>query len=228
MFRSRTRLDQFLKARDRFFVYRSFFFFSSRRRHTRYWRDWSSDVCSSDLSLDLEHAYARVHHLVHEVDSLQVFGRHDVFVVHIQLYIRLLVANGIAPPAYLHACAAVGRMVHLVKRQVAFARNCHAKRSVTEHLDTDLFAAGTADVLFSDDTVDFRHLLQIQLASQHHDIGKLSVKPQRFRVRYVQLSRQVHLLPDTAGIVHHRHIGSDHSGDTRPLFRVDRSEEHTS
>src|SRR3712207_8407829 len=27
------------------------FFFSSRRRHTRYWRDWSSDVCSSDLEL---------------------------------------------------------------------------------------------------------------------------------------------------------------------------------
>src|SRR3712207_2506259 len=29
-----------------------FFFFSSRRRHTRYWRDWSSDVCSSDLVRD--------------------------------------------------------------------------------------------------------------------------------------------------------------------------------
>src|SRR5206468_6674302 len=27
-----------------------FFFFSSRRRHTRSDRDWSSDVCSSDLS----------------------------------------------------------------------------------------------------------------------------------------------------------------------------------
>src|SRR3712207_8049500 len=27
----------------------SSWFFSSRRRHTRYWRDWSSDVCSSDL-----------------------------------------------------------------------------------------------------------------------------------------------------------------------------------
>src|SRR3712207_3005278 len=26
-----------------------YFFFSSKRRHTRYWRDWSSDVCSSDL-----------------------------------------------------------------------------------------------------------------------------------------------------------------------------------
>src|SRR6266496_3967287 len=28
----------------------SFFFFSSRRRHTRSLRDWSSDVCSSDLA----------------------------------------------------------------------------------------------------------------------------------------------------------------------------------
>src|SRR6266496_6239787 len=28
-----------------------FFFFSSRRRHTRSLRDWSSDVCSSDLEL---------------------------------------------------------------------------------------------------------------------------------------------------------------------------------
>src|SRR5205807_3529183 len=27
-----------------------FFFFSSRRRHTRLQGDWSSDVCSSDLS----------------------------------------------------------------------------------------------------------------------------------------------------------------------------------
>src|SRR5438128_10660657 len=29
--------------------YYFFFFFSSRRRHTRCYRDWSSDVCSSDL-----------------------------------------------------------------------------------------------------------------------------------------------------------------------------------
>src|SRR5690606_28130819 len=29
------------------------FFFSSRRRHTRFSRDWSSDVCSSDLSTGL-------------------------------------------------------------------------------------------------------------------------------------------------------------------------------
>src|SRR2546430_5521502 len=30
-------------------TYVSFFFFSSRRRHTRFDCDWSSDVCSSDL-----------------------------------------------------------------------------------------------------------------------------------------------------------------------------------
>src|SRR5204862_3693907 len=28
----------------------AYFFFSSRRRHTRSLRDWSSDVCSSDLT----------------------------------------------------------------------------------------------------------------------------------------------------------------------------------
>src|SRR5687768_18315647 len=33
-----------------FFFSFFFFFFSSRRRHTRCSRDWSSDVCSSDLT----------------------------------------------------------------------------------------------------------------------------------------------------------------------------------
>src|SRR5204863_4827798 len=45
-----------------YFCYFSFFFFfSSRRRHTRSLRDWSSDVCSSDLrgwphEVDRDHA----------------------------------------------------------------------------------------------------------------------------------------------------------------------------
>src|SRR5690606_774287 len=42
------------------------FFFSSRRRHTRFSRDWSSDVCSSDLKL---------------VDQvLETFGNIDILV----------------------------------------------------------------------------------------------------------------------------------------------------
>src|SRR5689334_23661656 len=36
-----------------------FFFFSSRRRHTRWNCDWSSDVCSSDLTRRSESARAR-------------------------------------------------------------------------------------------------------------------------------------------------------------------------
>src|SRR5207249_6339864 len=39
--------DQF----DYYIMLFYFFFFSSRRRHTRSKRDWSSDVCSSDLSV---------------------------------------------------------------------------------------------------------------------------------------------------------------------------------
>src|SRR3712207_4826465 len=34
--------------------------FSSRRRHTRYWRDWSSDVCSSDLCFGKEKKLRRL------------------------------------------------------------------------------------------------------------------------------------------------------------------------
>src|SRR2546426_5559564 len=36
-----------------------FFFFSSRRRHTRLQGDWSSDVCSSDLPKDAADKYRR-------------------------------------------------------------------------------------------------------------------------------------------------------------------------
>src|SRR5690606_39332058 len=38
-------------------------FFSSRRRHTRFSRDWSSDVCSSDLSLQ-QQGIAYTSHIV--------------------------------------------------------------------------------------------------------------------------------------------------------------------
>src|SRR2546430_14561204 len=37
-----------------------FFFFSSRRRHTRFDCDWSSDVCSSDLGPGLELVLAEI------------------------------------------------------------------------------------------------------------------------------------------------------------------------
>src|SRR5439155_9663573 len=36
------------------------FFFSSRRRHTRWPRDWSSDVCSSDLQRDRSRCVGKI------------------------------------------------------------------------------------------------------------------------------------------------------------------------
>src|SRR6266567_7721476 len=39
-----------------------FFFFSSRRRHTRFDCDWSSDVCSSDLTAERRQVKVREHH----------------------------------------------------------------------------------------------------------------------------------------------------------------------
>src|SRR5207245_5774752 len=41
-----------------YFVSCFFFFFSSRRRHTRCYRDWSSDVCSSDLGIAFNALFA--------------------------------------------------------------------------------------------------------------------------------------------------------------------------
>src|SRR5947199_6876759 len=38
----------------------SFFFFSSRRRHTRCLSDWSSDVCSSDLVAAIDRELTRI------------------------------------------------------------------------------------------------------------------------------------------------------------------------
>src|SRR5690606_40147720 len=38
------------------------FFFSSRRRHTRFSRDWSSDVCSSDLLRMIDNRFNALAH----------------------------------------------------------------------------------------------------------------------------------------------------------------------
>src|SRR3984893_2203519 len=46
------------------------FFFSSRRRHTRWPRDWSSDVCSSDLTKPASNRTELNRHLAGTVPSL--------------------------------------------------------------------------------------------------------------------------------------------------------------
>src|SRR3712207_5156602 len=47
-------------------------FFSSRRRHTRYWRDWSSDVCSSDLQKIAGEKYRVLDRFEQQADTFKI------------------------------------------------------------------------------------------------------------------------------------------------------------
>src|SRR5690625_5820088 len=68
------------------------FFFSSRRRHTRWPRDWSSDVCSSDLSYQYSRILKVSIHVLRDLNFLTTFSmRQWTLQRHSQLvYIDLL------------------------------------------------------------------------------------------------------------------------------------------
>src|SRR4249919_577893 len=78
--------------------YERLFFFSSRRRHTRFSRDWSSDVCSSDLTdVLVKHPHVWV-----MTDDMYEHLVYDDFVfatpaqVEPKLYDRTLTVNGVS------------------------------------------------------------------------------------------------------------------------------------
>src|SRR2546430_7492290 len=59
----------------------SFFFFSSRRRHTRFDCDWSSDVCSSDLSSDVRAVTVQLYRSKKLLIPMLIFADYGVPVV---------------------------------------------------------------------------------------------------------------------------------------------------
>src|SRR6266542_5217367 len=69
-----------------------FFFFSSRRRHTRCYRDWSSDVCSSDLFYELiyGHFKDREWYLVKALNVFQYVTFRTAYATVTDLLIALL------------------------------------------------------------------------------------------------------------------------------------------
>src|SRR5690606_41094477 len=54
-------------------------FFSSRRRHTRFSRDWSSDVCSSDLYYRTGGISTYIIRLIEALERLDSVNRYTVF-----------------------------------------------------------------------------------------------------------------------------------------------------
>src|SRR5690606_40727366 len=68
------------------------FFFSSRRRHTRFSRDWSSDVCSSDLGDETFLAQ-----LDKEVLDFDILVATPQYMPKLGKYARLLGPRGLMP-----------------------------------------------------------------------------------------------------------------------------------
>src|SRR5256885_3009886 len=56
-----------------------FFFFSSRRRHTRLQGDWSSDMCSSDLTGDLGFVHGGQVHVAGRIKDLIIVRGHNLY-----------------------------------------------------------------------------------------------------------------------------------------------------
>src|SRR3712207_9131445 len=91
-----------------------FFFFSSRRRHTRYWRDWISDVCSSDLHL--------VFAPLHTQDPAQTIDRIiDVFPPHQQQQVRVQLAGALQGVVAQQLCRTADGRGRVVTAEVLVA-----------------------------------------------------------------------------------------------------------
>ena len=157
-------------------------------------------------ALNLEHSHSALHHAVDEAYGLEVLGAHDVLVVYLELVAGLVVGDCIRTAAYLYTLATVGRAVGVVQTHVALAADSHAEGTVAEHLDAYELALGSADVLLLYLAIDGCHLVHIEFAGKHHDIGKLGIEAQRLNVGDIELGGEMHLYADAVAIGHHRHI----------------------
>src|SRR3712207_9426787 len=107
-----------------------FFFFSSRRRHTRYWRDWSSDVCSSDLGpLGSAHQSQAPYQAFRTADGWITIG-----------------AN--TPNTWTGLCRTLGMTAELADERYADATRRHAHRDeLARTVEARTAARTTADLV---------------------------------------------------------------------------------
>src|SRR5476651_2817336 len=103
------------------------FFFSSRRRHTSYWRDWSSDVCSSDLGPERVDERGHIGNLIVGQRELRHAGtagaddrRHQLALLIVEDNSRAQQAGSAVAAARVRAVAEL--TVHAVERFAALDR----------------------------------------------------------------------------------------------------------
>src|SRR2546422_132881 len=103
------------------------FVFSSRRRHTRCSRDWSSDVCSSDLK-GLSHFNRRM--VIHELrEGLRELDPDFVFLQEVQgLNQRYAMRFATCPTEPQHEFLADGQWQHAYGRNAVYDHRSEERR----------------------------------------------------------------------------------------------------
>src|SRR5690554_7426391 len=106
------------------FCFFFFFFFSSRRRHTRCGRDWSSDVCSSDLKLPVVFCLDRsglvgedgaTHHGIFDLAYLRAIPHLTIFAPRDEIQLRQMLYTaqlGLKQPLAIRYPRGYGRLEH--------------------------------------------------------------------------------------------------------------------
>src|SRR6266480_2250575 len=103
-----------------------FFFFSSRRRHTRLTCDWSSDVCSSDLSG--EYRLVVLDEVTYPINWGWIDGEAVAAAVAARpLQVSVIATGRAAPPALIEIADTVTEMV---KVKHAYDRGIRARRGI--------------------------------------------------------------------------------------------------
>src|SRR3712207_5448546 len=126
------------------------YFFSSRRRHTRYWRDWSSDVCSPDLPPPAEPGMR-----AEEVDTPALLLDLDSFEHNLDRMAALLEPTG----ARLRAHAKTHKSPVIARMQIARGAVGQCVQKVAEA--EALAWGGVADILVSNEVVGARKLARL-------------------------------------------------------------------
>src|SRR5690606_41088050 len=99
------------------------FFFSSRRRHTRFSRDWSSDVCSSDLG-EAEARFAAAAASEPPLDLLQYgHARHDPRARRRRRRLAVLAALALCSPVLVDGALALRDRKSVVEGKTGIVRS---------------------------------------------------------------------------------------------------------